>query len=844
MSLLRRIGPLIWIVLLLTCPPALAQPGEESAPVATQLEHLKTALGIIEQGLERVPLTSQGIAGLRQQVDFVTDRALALRAEAARKAKEQSRLLDALGTAPAEGEAPESPQIAEERERLQAAVAEYQGQVKSANVLLARANTLRERLIREEFGVLARVLVQKTPSPLAPELIATAVSEVAPHLAHFRERLAEWWATVEFTEKRFDNLVWWLVMLVVVVSVVVPGRKWVLRRYGPDHRVESPSFPRRFRVMLAVGLGKVVLPVVSIAGLYVVFINSAAPTPEVHHMAWIVTLSLCQFFLVTGLSAAALSPDYPHWRISDFTNASATGLYWAIWVFASLVVILNLAWVPLSGSQVARAPVNVLVMDVAQGALLTVFGAVTVLIIAGSMLNILRKANWHFVREDESGECVAGEPSRVIIVLFQVAKLGLLLGVGAALIGYVNLGIFLVQRIVWSLLLIAFAYLVRAFFAGLCGQAAGESSEMSPLLKQTLGYSKSGAARLMFWVMLAMDIFLSLAVIVLLLLVWGVQATEIMNVAGQIFYGISIGDYTLSLVDILVALGLFVLLFLGVRLFQGFLSNRVLAQTVPDVGVRDALTTGVGYTGVIIAAIIAVSSLGLELSQLAIILGALSVGIGFGLQHVVNNFVSGLILLMHRPVKAGDWVVVGQHEGYVKKVNVVATEIQTFDNAELIVPNSQLVSSELLNWTHKSPVARVVVPVSVSYDADPRRVYEILLECAERSGDVLRLPAPTVVFRDFGNSGLLFELRFFIRQADYMLIIASNLRFAIYDAFDASGIEIPYPQHDVHIQYPERPYGGEEPGVPPAPAGRAGKKGASRGIEEPDSAAPDQGELD
>jgi len=808
---------LLLALLLLGAGPAAGQAtnpaadeAQSSAPAETVegegtgdlVDNLQRSLAIIESGLARGQLTREEIDGIRQQIDFIADSALRVRTKAMRRVEEQTRLLNALGEKPKESEVPESQQVEAERRQLEDSIAEARGRVKSANVILARVDTLRNRLAAEKFGVLARVLGQRTETPLAPGLIAGAFAEMPNQWQRFEDQLDAWWKNVEFNRKRFGTLMWWLVLLVVVVAVVVPTRNWVLRRYGPDHRDESPSFTRRFRVMMAVGLSKVVLPVVSVAGLYVVLLKSAALTAEVDHMAWLLMITLCQYFLVTGLSAAALSPEHPSWRISHFTNDSAIGLYRAIRGFAVIVVVLNLVSIPLLEPLDSRDLNELLAVNVMRDALHALFGAVVAVVIALAAINILRPRNWRFTRVDDEGERTTAAPGRMALVFFTVAKAGLAVSALAALIGYVNLGLFLSQRIVWSLLLVGFALLLRAFIAATCSQAAGEESDVGSLLRDKLGYSTTGTARLMFWVMLLVDIVLSLAVIVFVLLIWGVQATDIGNTAAKLLYGVSIGDYTLSLVDVGIALGIFVVLFFAVRLFQGFLSRRVLAQTVPDVGVRDALTTGVGYAGIIIAAFIAISSLGLELSQLAIIFGALSVGIGFGLQHVVNNFVSGLILLMHRPIKAGDWIVVGQHEGYVKKINVVATEIQTFDNAEVIVPNSQLVSSEVLNWTHKSTVARVIVSVGVSYDADPNRVREVLLRCADQHDDILRMPAPTVVFRDFGESALVFELRFFIRQADYMLLIGSEIRFAISEAFRDAGITIPYPQRDIHIKTP------------------------------------------
>jgi small-conductance mechanosensitive channel len=806
---ISRSARLLFLAAVLALAAAAAPPAYGAAPQSEpvghpgqMIENLQASLRIIESSMGTRELTKDEIDSFRQEVEFVADSALRIRASAMRKDEEQKRLLQALGPKPAESEPPESPRVADERRRLEDSSAHYEGQIKSSNVLLARVDALRARLSREEFGALARILRRRTESPLSPALVTKAVAGIPPGMERFTDTVSAWWQSVEFNRNRFGVLVWWLVLLVVGLGVVLPTRNWLLRRYGPDHREESPSFTRRFRVMLAVGLGNVVLPVAGILGLYVVFINGAAPTPGIYLITSILTVALCQFFLVTGLAAAATSPGYPNWRISHFSNDSAVRLYHSIRQFAGAVVLLNVIRIVLDDLNGARRFGQVLDANVIEGALPILFGAIVVVTVALTVLHILGKSNWRFVFVDEEGKSGTRPPGRLVRVFFFVAKLGLLLGIVGALAGYVNLGMFLTQRVVWSLLLVAFAYLLREFIAATCRQAAGADSEIGSLLHDTLGYTGAGASRLMFWMMLIVDLVLVAAGIVALLLFWGVQVSDIANTAYKLFYGISVGNFTFSLLDVSISLGVFVLLFVAVRLFQNFLSKRVLAQTVLDVGVRDALTTSIGYAGIIVAAFIAISTLGVQLSQLALIFGALSVGIGFGLQHVVNNFISGLILLIYRPIKSGDWIVVGPHQGYVKKINVVATELQTFDNADVIIPNSQLVTSEVLNWTHKSTVARVIISVGVAYDSDPRRVRDLLLHCAEARKEVLRSPAPAVVFRDFGESALIFELRFFIRQADYMLLTASDLRFDITDAFREAGIVIPFPQRDIHIVAP------------------------------------------
>ena len=175
-------------------------------------------------------------------------------------------------------------------------------------------------------------------------------------------------------------------------------------------------------------------------------------------------------------------------------------------------------------------------------------------------------------------------------------------------------------------------------------------------------------------------------------------------------------------------------------------------------------------------------------------------GIGFGIQSIVSNFVSGLILLFERPIKVGDWVATSAGEGFVRKISVRATEIETFDKNSIIVPNSELISNSVKNWTLNNNTGRVVIRVGASYDADPRFVKEILEKvCTEYEG-ALKYPAPSVAFKDFADSALIFDLRIFVRDILYKVDVENDLRLAIWDAFKEAGIEISYPQQDIHIR--------------------------------------------
>ena len=221
----------------------------------------------------------------------------------------------------------------------------------------------------------------------------------------------------------------------------------------------------------------------------------------------------------------------------------------------------------------------------------------------------------------------------------------------------------------------------------------------------------------------------------------------------------------ISLARILLGIVLFIALLFATRVFQRWLRERSV-QTRLDPSIANSVDTVVGYVGVAVAALLSVSYAGLDITNLAIVAGALSVGIGFGLQSIVNNFVSGLILLIERPIKVGDRVVVGDQQGLVRRISVRATEIETLDRASLIVPNSELITGRVLNWTHRNSLGAVNVKVGVGYNSDPEQVIAILMKCAEDHPDVLRTPAPGAALESFGDSALLFNLRVSLPDID------------------------------------------------------------------------------
>lgn len=293
------------------------------------------------------------------------------------------------------------------------------------------------------------------------------------------------------------------------------------------------------------------------------------------------------------------------------------------------------------------------------------------------------------------------------------------------------------------------------------------------------------------------------AIVPVLALIWGASVLDLRAAYDVASGGLVLGDFAISPIDFLTFALVFGVGYVLTRAAQRVLSVSVLPSTNITEGGASALTSGIGYIGVFLAAIAAISATGIDLSSLAIVFGALSVGIGFGLQNIVNNFVSGVILLVERPIKVGDWIAVSGQEGYVKQVNVRSTEIETFDRASYIVPNSDLISAPVLNWTHSNKVGRVRNKVGVAYGTDPRVVEKILTEIGKSHPLVINNPAPVAYFMGFGADSLDFELRTYLSDVNWMISVMSDINFRINERFAEEGIEIPFAQRDLHIKNPE-----------------------------------------
>jgi len=389
-------------------------------------------------------------------------------------------------------------------------------------------------------------------------------------------------------------------------------------------------------------------------------------------------------------------------------------------------------------------------------------------------------------------------PVRLLIIL------ALFAGLMAEWAGYRNLSGLIIGGLVNTLLLFAIIFLLARVVNELFDGMDEGRYQWQQRFRNRFGLKAGEFVPGLVWLRAMTQLMLWGGFLLLLLRIWG-YSDEVYAVAVHyVVEGFDIGKLHVAPLRVVMAIALFSVLMSINGWFKRQLEQNWLKKTRLDRGARDAAVTTSGYLGIAVAILVALSVAGVEFTNLAIIAGALSVGIGFGLQNIVNNFVSGLILLVERPIRTGDWIVVGATEGYVKKISIRSTQIQTFDRADVIVPNSELIAGQVTNWMLSDPWGRVKVPVGVAYGSDTARVMQIMVDVANKHPQVMNnypgIPDPKVLFLGFGESSLDFELRGFIRDVDKRLQTRSDLFLATDAAFREDGIEIPFPQRDLHFR--------------------------------------------
>ncbi len=674
--------------------------------------------------------------------------------------------LEQLGTAPAEGQPPESELVASERQALAAEKAEINAALGVAEDQSIRINSLITRITEMRRDLFSRLLTRRYDIGAA---LAGEVAEAAEKEAKELYRTVSSWLRFVVQFKLRSVAFATFFALLAAAILLIGGRRLFGRVFVADEEVESPSYLSR----LSVAFWSTLIPTAALAVFlvttYLLYDYFGVLSGDIGTMMTSLFIVIGLVFFVHRLGSSVLSPRLPNWRLIAVDTRAARLLLWlvsATAIFTGIDVFLRTVY------SVLDSPLS---LTVGESLIATVLTGILVVLIG-----LVRP----FTGDD-------GRPRRWHPLLSTALFLLGGVTIAAALFGYIGFARFLSTQIVVTGAVLATMYIGYLSARAVAEEGAFASTALGRRIESRFNLDASTLDQLALVVSIAINILILVVGVPLILFLWGFQPGDIQAWVYKAATGIRIGSFTVSFTGIFSGILVFVLGYFLTRWFQGWLDGYVMARGKVDAGVRNSIRTVIGYAGLAIAALIAVSAAGIDLSNFALIAGGLSLGIGFGLQNVVSNFVSGLILLAERPFKAGDWIVAGAVSGTVKKISVRATEIETFQRQTVILPNSELINSAVGNWTHRNKLGRMDIKVNVAYDGDAKRAHELMLEIAREHPLVLKNPEPFVLFVNFGPAALEFEIRVFLADILNGNTAQNDIRFAILEAFERENIPIP-----------------------------------------------------
>lgn len=710
----------------------------------------------------------------------------------------------ALGAVPKEGEV-EAPEIASRRQELTDQLVRLQAPGIAADEAYRRADGLIKEIDRLQRERQTHELLQLWPAPINPANWPDAIESISGAAGTFSTELITRARHAEVHAKTLDNLPLILVLVVFGIGLIWRGvaiverlTRRVLPRLNPKYGLI---------VSFALSLGEIILP--TLGGIFLwaavtlTTLMGTVADPALDTMPVILFIVSVAVWLGGRLFPAIDAMDRT-FRMTADRRAEGRFLTSA---FGWLIGLEALRLSALSQVVVSEAALALLAYP---------------FIIVGGIL-LIRIGLLLRTRQipQENGEERASYFDRLIALLGQAAVAIGIAGPVLASVGYVAAASALVLPAATTLALVGLLAVLHRLVGAVYGAVTGKDEfGQDALLPVLFGFGMTVASVPVF------------------ALIWGARWSDLTELWNRFQEGYTLGEANISPTDFLYVVLVFGIGFALTRLLQGALRGSILPRTALDQGGQNAVVSGVGYLGIFVSAIVAINTVGIDLSGLTVVAGALSVGIGFGMQAIVGNFVSGIILLIERPVSEGDWIEVGGVQGTVKSISVRSTRIQTFDRTDVIVPNQDLVTGRVTNWTRFNLSGRLIVPVSVAYGSDTRKVERVLAEIAEAQPLVLLNPPPSIVFNGFTSDAMLFEIRVILRDVNFSLSVRSEMNHQIVARFAEEGIEIPFAQRELRLRDADvlaRALRGEAPLPAPHPMAEAPRRPVFRDeIPDPD----------
>jgi len=752
--------------------PTLAlTPAQTLAQLRTQLDDIKAA---VDSKKADVP------ADLRNSALAVQQQADQLGSTLSPQSASLQARLDVLGPAPAKGAPPEPPELSAQRKQLGKALSDLGGQIKQANSLSTEAGQLAAHVADLRRDQLQTQLASRNATPFSRAFWTDPAKALPDDMAHARLLGNDALAAVQQAWQPPNRTPF--VLCLIIAALLVSVGRWLIERtlvwVSTAHMPEGQL--RRSALAVAVTLAYTLAVGLTAHFVYLALNWNDLLSEDLDELAEKLVRVVTFTAFMTGLGRAMLSTSRPSWRLPALSDDAAQRLHPYPWLLGGAVLLVNLV----------ESINNAIGASVAITVATRAFLAVLIGLLVGSALMRLGQS-----RRDAlaAGDTPAQRPVWVGLVIGAA-----FVGVGVILLsvasGYIAFAFFIARQMLWVGVILTALYLLMylvddifdAVFSpkGRTGMRMQASFGVKPLALEQTGTLLSGITR-------AMLLILAVAIV---LAPFGAGPQELGGRVGGLLSGGSLGKLKIVPNDIFDAVLVFALGLIVLRVIKRWLGDQLLPKTSLDLGMQNSVITLLGYVGGVLVFVLSLAALKVDLQGITWMASALSVGIGFGLQAIVQNFISGLILLAERPVKVGDWVSIGGVEGDIRKINVRATEIQMGDRSIMIVPNSQFIMQNVRNVTLDNAKGRVSIKLSMPVDTDAIKARELILEVLSAHQGTLSMPAPSVQLENLDAGSMTFSCIAYVVSPRDVSNVKSDVLFEMLDRLRAAKMPMTSPQ--------------------------------------------------
>jgi potassium-dependent mechanosensitive channel len=747
-------------------------PAQALISLSKQLDSIKTTLS---SNATNVPLNDlRSAAGTVQQqadqwVETLTPQMDGVQAR-----------LTVLGPPPSAGAPPETAAVSQQRHQLERDKGKLDGEIKQAQLLSQDAAKLTTQVVETRNQQFQTRLATRTGSPLSIGFwssLAQSFPEDSARLKRIKGLVLEGGSAAWQPDNRLPLIL----CLIGALLLIVPGR-WLVerlmlflaRRYMPDGHFRRSALAVIFTLTVTLSIG------LAARLVYLGFNWNGTLNDDLDTLAQSIVHTVFLSAFIVGLGRALLAAGHPSWRLPALANITASKMRWFPWLLGGAFLLLgviehlnNLAGASLPATVCTRAVLALLITGLVGAALIRI--------------RRVRK-----VLKQESDKPI--KHPLWVGALVGLATLGVVVAWLAVFIGYVALAFFISWQMLWIGMIVASLYMLSHLQHDLFHTLLSPHGRSGYRLQSSFGVPSTTLEQAATILSAAVRVILLLVAVGTLLMPFGGGPQDLFSHIGTVFTGLTVGQLTIKPGAVLNALAVFVAGMFLVRIVKRWLAEQLLPKTTLDKGMQNSIVTLLNYVAVVIVFALALKTADVSLQSLTWIASALSVGIGFGLQAIVSNFISGLILLAEQPVKVGDWVSMPGVEGDIRRINVRATEIQLSDRSTMIVPNSQFITQNLRNVTHGNALGRVKLSLPMPLDTDAAKMREIMMEALNANTATLATPSPAVTLDDINNTAMTFTGVAYVRSPREASAVKSDLLFDILARLAKAQLPLSTPQ--------------------------------------------------